>query len=245
GTQRQLRERRVRLEESGSEIGFLREQSDAADADITAAADRLMSFERDLAGLRTERELLELRIASVHDGAATWRERLAALERSVTDEAPALPPLPQPPIQARVTVETLRRDRGRHDHRLAELRAERAALAAQEPPALPQTLADAESERMLRECFGADPADALAELDDDDTAETIEKRQELVQRRLALLGRVNLLAAGELSATQERHDFMQRELDDVKAARRDLLDLVAQVDREITETFAAAYRDVA
>ena len=38
---------------------------------------------------------------------------------------------------------------------------------------------------------------------------------------------------------------MQRELDDIKAARRDLLDLVAQVDREITETFTAAYRDVA
>jgi chromosome segregation protein len=66
-----------------------------------------------------------------------------------------------------------------------------------------------------------------------------------VQRRLALLGRVNLLAVGELGATQERHDFMQRELEDVKAARRDLLDLVAQVDREITETFTAAFRDVA
>ena len=320
GTERQLRDRRTRLEELGSEIGFLREQTDAADADITAAAERLTSFERDLAALGTERELLELRIASVRDGAATWRERLAALERSVTDEAPELPPLPQPPIQARVAVETLRRDRGRHDHRLAELRAECDVLAAQDPRSLRQALADAgtarraaeaaahaaeaahaaageardaaalaereaadaealvnrswrkasteldrlreryeeddrsrgdierriaESERMLREGFGADPADALGELDDDDTVETIEKRQELVQRRLALLGRVNLLAAGELGAMQERHDFMQRELEDVKAARRDLLDLVARVDREITETFVAAFRDVA
>jgi len=219
-----------------------------------------------------------------------------------------------------VTVETLRRDRGRHDHRLAELRAERDVLAAQDPRSLRQALADAEaargaaeaaahaaeaahaaageardaaalaereaadaealvnrswreasteldrlreryeeddrsrgdierriaeSERMLREGFATDPAEALRELGDDDTVETIEKRQELVQRRLALLGRVNLLAAGELGAMQERHDFMQRELDDVKAARRDLLDLVARVDREITETFAAAFRDVA
>ena len=31
---------------------------------------------------------------------------------------------------------------------------------------------------------------------------------ELVQRRLALLGRVNLLATGEFEALQERHDFM-------------------------------------
>ena len=103
----------------------------------------------------------------------------------------------------------------------------------------------ADAERMLREGFGADPTEALAELNDDDTVEGIAKRQELVQRRLGLLGRVNLLAVGELGAMQERHDFMQRELEDVRAARRDLLELIAQVDREITETFTTAYRDVA
>src|SRR5207247_5763234 len=88
-TERRLRDRRERLEEIGGEIAFLREQTDAADADITAAADRLSSFERDLAGLRTERELLELRTASVHDGAATWRARPAALPRAGNDGAPA------------------------------------------------------------------------------------------------------------------------------------------------------------
>ncbi len=66
-----------------------------------------------------------------------------------------------------------------------------------------------------------------------------------MQRRLALLGRVNLLATGEFEALQERHDFMARELDDVKKARRDLLEVIAQVDREITETFTTAYSDVA
>ena len=58
-----------------------------------------------------------------------------------------------------------------------------------------------------------------------------------MQRRLALIGRVNLLATGEFEALQERHDFMQRELDDVRKARRDLLEVIAQVDQEITETF--------
>ena len=56
---------------------------------------------------------------------------------------------------------------------------------------------------------------------------------------------MNLLATGEFEALQERHDFMARELDDVKKARRDLLEVIAQVDREITETFTTAYRDVA
>jgi chromosome segregation protein len=102
-----------------------------------------------------------------------------------------------------------------------------------------------EAERLLREGFQADPEEILATLADDDDVATLEKRQELVQRRLALLGRVNLLASGEFEALQERHDFMARELDDVRAARRDLLEVIAQVDREITETFTEAYRDVA
>ena len=56
---------------------------------------------------------------------------------------------------------------------------------------------------------------------------------------------MNLLATGEFEAVQERHDFMDRELDDVRKARRDLLELVAQVDREIQESFDGAFRDVA
>ena len=80
---------------------------------------------------------------------------------------------------------------------------------------------------------------------EDDSIQSLERASELVQRRLGLLGRVNLLATGEFEAVQERHDFMQRELDDVRKARRDLLQLVADVDREIQETFEAAFRDVA
>ena len=50
---------------------------------------------------------------------------------------------------------------------------------------------------------------------------------------------MNLLATGEFEAVQERHDFMQRELDDVRKARRDLLEVIAQVDRDITEAFTS------
>ena len=75
--------------------------------------------------------------------------------------------------------------------------------------------------------------------------ESLEKKSELVQRRLALLGRVNLLATGEFEVVRERHDFMARELDDVRRARRDLLEVITRVDQEITETFTNAYQDVA
>jgi chromosome segregation protein len=102
-----------------------------------------------------------------------------------------------------------------------------------------------EAERLIREGHQSDPAELLGTLTEDDSVESLEKSSELVQRRLALLGRVNLLATGEFEVVQERHDFMARELDDVRKARRDLLEVIAKVDHEITETFTTAYRDVA
>ena len=316
----QLTPRRERIDQIASEAAFLGEQLDAADADITSAAERLSMLERDLAGARKEEELLRERLRAHDETAAASRERLAQLGPLEATELPELPPIAQPPIQARVAVETLRRDRDAHDHRLAQLRAERDELAASDPAQLRDALAAAEAaraeaeaavargdaafsdasaardaaagaereaaereaavnkawrdasteldrlratyededrlrgdierriaeaERLIREGFGHDPVELVAELSDDDSVETIERQSELVQRRLALLGRVNLLATGEFEALQERHDFMQRELDDVKKARRDLLEVITQVDREITETFTAAYRDVA
>ena len=102
-----------------------------------------------------------------------------------------------------------------------------------------------DAERLIREGHRREPDDALAELTEDDSVESLEKKSELVQRRLGLIGRVNLLATGEFEALQERHDFMARELDDVRKARRDLLEVISKVDQEISETFDSAYRDVA
>jgi chromosome segregation protein len=103
----------------------------------------------------------------------------------------------------------------------------------------------AEAERLLREGHGRDPDEAVAALAEDETADDLERRAELVARRLALLGRVNLLAGGEFEALEERHDFLARELDDVRVARRDLLEVIRQVDDEVVSLFDAAFRDVA
>jgi len=60
-----------------------------------------------------------------------------------------------------------------------------------------------------------------------------------------LLGRVNLLASGELESLQERHAFLVREIEDVRSARRDLERVIEEVDRQMAELFDAAFRDVA
>jgi chromosome segregation protein len=102
-----------------------------------------------------------------------------------------------------------------------------------------------EAERLLKEGHERQPAEAVGSLAEDETAESLERRAELVARRLGLLGRVNLLAQGEFQALQERHDFLAREIDDVRAARRDLNEVIAQIDAKIAELFGTAYRDVA
>jgi chromosome segregation protein len=315
-----LNPKRERLNEIAGEIDFLREQIEAADAEIVSVAERLAGVDRVLAGLRTEEGLHHQRLAAIDGAVALAREGLNASQPVAAEALPDLPPLPRPPVAARVTVETLRRERTVLDGRLAELRHERDELSAHDPVALRAELAAAEAdraeaeaevaraetaaaeaaaardaaaqaergaaereaevnkawrdastelqrlretyeeddrtrgdierrireaERLIHEGHGADPSALVEELTDDDSVEALEKRSELVQRRLALLGRVNLLATGEYEAMQERHDFMARELDDVKQARRNLLEVIAQIDREITEAFTSAFHDVA
>jgi chromosome segregation protein len=103
----------------------------------------------------------------------------------------------------------------------------------------------AEAELVLRDGHGKEPAEAVTALAEDDTVETIRRRSDLIARRMTLLGRVNLVAADEYRQLQERHDFMQREIDDVKAARRDLQHVVRDVDAKVEEIFGQAFRDVA
>jgi chromosome segregation protein len=103
----------------------------------------------------------------------------------------------------------------------------------------------ADAERTLREGHGADPAEAIGSLEPEDSVESLQRRADLVARRLALLGRVNLLASGELEELRERHAFLVRELDDIKAARSDLEDVILDVDRQMREMFVAAFDDVA
>ena len=103
----------------------------------------------------------------------------------------------------------------------------------------------AEAERILAEGHGRHPSEAVEALGDDDTVEAIQKRSDLIARRLGLLGRVNLVAAEEYRALQDRHDFLHREIEDVRKARHDLQVVVSEVDRKIVEIFDAAYRDVA
>ena len=65
-----------------------------------------------------------------------------------------------------------------------------------------------------------------------------------LERELRLLGPINPLALEEFNELQERHRFLEEQLEDVRTTRRELMRVIRAVDGEIQSTFAAAYADV-
>jgi chromosome segregation protein len=72
-----------------------------------------------------------------------------------------------------------------------------------------------------------------------------EKRLKAAERNLAVLGKVNPLALEEFSAMEERHQFLTEQLEDLKKTKRDLLDIIREVDHRVEQVFTEAYHDVA
>ncbi|MBG6182556.1 chromosome segregation protein [Arthrobacter sp. CAN_A214] len=72
-----------------------------------------------------------------------------------------------------------------------------------------------------------------------------EKRLRKAQRDLSALGRVNPLALEEFAALEERHQFLSSQLADLKATRKDLLDIIREVDERVEQVFTTAFEDTA
>ncbi|REE99082.1 chromosome segregation protein SMC [Thermomonospora umbrina] len=73
----------------------------------------------------------------------------------------------------------------------------------------------------------------------------VEKRAKAAERKMSQLGKVNPLALEEFAALEERHAFLTSQLEDLKKTRRDLLDIVKEVDDRVQQVFAAAFADTA
>ncbi|SDJ63652.1 condensin subunit Smc [Nonomuraea maritima] len=72
-----------------------------------------------------------------------------------------------------------------------------------------------------------------------------EKRARAAERQMTQLGKVNPLALEEFAALEERHAFLNSQLEDLKKTRRDLMTVVKEVDERVEQMFASAYEDVA
>ncbi|HEX5908763.1 MAG TPA: chromosome segregation protein SMC [Propionibacteriaceae bacterium] len=72
-----------------------------------------------------------------------------------------------------------------------------------------------------------------------------EKRLRVAERELGVLGRVNPLALEEFDALEARHQFLSEQLEDLRKTRRDLLEIIDEVDNRVERVFAEAYDDIA
>lgn len=179
--------------------------------------------------LATERQQRSVAIAAVRDEANTLRVRVATLTDSLHRDELAN-------AQAALRIEQL------EQLVLEQFGIAPVDLIAEYGPQvalLPTALEIAEFEQ-ARERGEQVTAPAPMPYD----RATQERRAKRAERELAELGRVNPLALEEFAALEERYNFLSTQLEDVKGARKDLLDVVAEVDARILQLFSDAFVDV-
>ena len=250
---RALQDARAALEERAAAVGALR-----TDLEVRAAGleerrayvqRRLGELEARLARDSDERARAESlrgeldarlvavdRLAGLVGGRLGWLDgRLATLReerRRQSDTA----------RRAAERLDGLRRDRQAAERRLEEVRDDirRSELEAAELALREETAIES-----LRRDLDCEPERAMAaECPPLPAGVTAAARTRELERELRLMGPVNPLALEEFTALQERNEFLEGQLEDVKRSRRELSKVIRAVDDEIAGVFAAAYADV-
>ena len=72
-----------------------------------------------------------------------------------------------------------------------------------------------------------------------------EKRLAQAERSLTLLGKINPLALEEYSSLEERLRYLAEQLEDLKKTKKDLLDIIKEVDDRVQQIFTQAFEDTA
>jgi chromosome segregation protein len=246
GERRRLEERRLALDASGRELE-LRSAALAERRDVLST--RLADVERRLAGHAAERERAGERRRRIEADLRAVDRLDSVLETTASRLASLLERLQQERARQ---VDEVRASTGR----LEDLRQRRAEVEAalgelrQRLQAVEVEVAEAgvrheAAEEALRRELGCHPAEALGapcpELPEGVDARA---RAASLEQELAALGPVNPLALEELSGLEERHRFLEEQVDDVRRARRELHQLIRDVDGEIMRLFTEAFTDV-
>jgi len=215
---------------SAAEIARLRREADEVDAAHARALERREARRAGVARCdaldrvaTVARHVLERALIEADEARAARlaeRERVRVLLEEARESART----------GAAELEQHREERHRSEMRRAEVQARLGALEARIRTELALELEDVRSEQ----------PDA-AELDD---ARLVE-REDVLVRRIGLLGRVNPLALEEFQALEERHRFLSDQLNDLRRSRRDLEEVITAVDDRIRVVFKEAFDDVA
>ncbi len=245
---------RHRLDERADALRALRR-----DVEIRATAlderrgwlrDRLAQVESRLAGNRAARARAEVRrveldraLVAIDGLSGLVASHLVALEALLDDLRERRRRQSERTRAHAQHLDELRRRRAGLEQRLEQVRAQvsRAAMEVQELCLRRDAAVEA-----LRRDLDAGPEDAAAApcppLPEGTSARS---RARELEGELRLLGPINPLAVEEARALRERREFLDGQLDDVKASRRELAKVIRSVDAEIVEVFVAAFADVA
>jgi chromosome segregation protein len=176
---------------------------------------------------------LAVRLASRAGEIEALAERLRTRRRQQSEAA----------REAGCRLDGLRARRSEAEKQLTDLR-ERAGKLEVEEAEIRLRLEQAVEQ--VRRDFDCEPDAAIAaEVPEVPDGTTLPGRARELERELRLMGPVNPLALTEYEALLERHEFLQKQLDDVRNSRRELSRVIKSVDEEIVRVFDAAFADVA
>jgi len=171
--------------------------------------------------VETHRASTEARLAELHE-----------MRRRQSDEVRAVA----------TRLDNARRGRHEAEQQLEELRERARRVDVEEAEARMRLEAAVE---MIRRDLEVEPEVAeAAPMPEAIEGVTHADRARVLERDIRLMGPINPLALQEFTELQERHQFLEEQLNDVRASRRELAQVIAAVDVEIQSVFAEAFADV-
>ena len=212
----EVREREGQLRELSAELEKTRESALAADEEV-----------RDLQSSHAAALTL---LARTQTEAARVQERLQALAERVR-------------LQTGVSLEQLGED---YSEQLPVDISENIESFAGAPENTAEKEATENTESAAKNVENADGA----ENPEDEPSEreiptaVVRARLEATRAELTALGAINPLALEEYEALSERHAYLNQQIDDLKATRRDLNTVMDEVSSHIAEVFTAALEDI-
>ncbi|CAB4582655.1 unannotated protein [freshwater metagenome] len=167
------------------------------------------------------RVAIEARLAELHE-----------MRRRQSDEVRALA----------TRLDEMRRSRSGAERELEEVRERSRRTEVEEAEVKMRLEATVET---LRRDLDVEPEVAeAAELPELPEGVSAPARARDLERELRLMGPINPLALEEFNELQERHRFLEEQLEDVRKTRRELMQVITAIDTEIQTVFASAFADV-
>lgn len=212
----EVSEREGQLRELSAELEKTRESALAADEEV-----------RDLQSSHAAALTL---LARAQTEAARVQERLQALAERVR-------------LQTGVSLEQLGED---YSEQLPVDVSENIESLAGAPENTAEKDATENTESAAKNVENADSAENPEDEPSERTVPTsiVRARLEATRAELAALGAINPLALEEYEALSERHAYLNQQIDDLKATRRDLNTVMDEVSSHIAEVFTAALEDI-